>query len=231
MAWATVWRRLHGGEHFRTAQVHVTPLHTRGFVGFDAIFNRERRGHRGVEHLDRSCEHFDFTCGHIGVHGAFGTRAHGAAHFEHVFTAQMLCLVEVFGAYAIGVDNDLRVAFAVAQVNEDQATVVAVVPHPAAQASPARQHRLREAWPHVWSCMQYSFRKSVIWFLLLYSLSNAKSVSMFAAGSEPPIKWPPNWLSKRLPDSMSTSFSACLRILRTRTLPAASSSGPSTATT
>ena len=45
----------------------------------------------------------------------------------------MLGGVEFLFSHAIGVENHLRVPLAIAQVHENQAAVVAVVPHPASE--------------------------------------------------------------------------------------------------
>ena len=119
--------------HLGTAKVHVAPLHARGFVGLDAILDRERRRDRGVQHLDAAGEHFNLARRHVRIHGAFSASAHFARDFQHELAAEMLGNVEFLFGNAIGVDHDLRVALAVAKVHENQAAVVAVVPHPASE--------------------------------------------------------------------------------------------------
>ncbi len=119
--------------HLGTAKVQIAPLHARGLVGLDAVLDGERRRDGGVQHLQRAGEHLDLARGHIGVDGIGGTHAHRALHPQHELAAEMLGRGEVVGTDAIGVDHDLGVAGAVAQVDEDQAAVVAVVPGPAGQ--------------------------------------------------------------------------------------------------
>ena len=58
---------------------------------------------------------------------------HRAGDLQGVLATQMLCLVEVLLGHAIGVDDHLGVAGAIAQVAEDQPAVIAVVPRPTAQ--------------------------------------------------------------------------------------------------
>ena len=53
--------------HLRATQIKITPLHTRSFIGFDAIFDRERRRERLIEHLKAVCEHLDLTSCHVRV--------------------------------------------------------------------------------------------------------------------------------------------------------------------
>ena len=63
--------------------------------------------------------------------GARGARAHQALDLEAELVAQALGRLEHLGA--VRVADDLHVAFAVAQVDEDHAAVVAAAVHPAAQ--------------------------------------------------------------------------------------------------
>ena len=128
--------QVQGLEHLRAADIEVAPLHARGLVRLDAVLDGERRGHARVEDLDRLRQHFDLARGHIRVHGVRTAITHRARDFQHVLAAQMLGLREVVGAHAVGVDDHLRVARAVAQVDEDETAMVAVVPRP------AREHDL-----------------------------------------------------------------------------------------
>ena len=107
--------------HLGTAQVHVTPLHARGLVGFDAVFDAKRRRDGLVEHVDLVGKHLDLAGGHVRVHGIGAAVAHLAGDLQHEFAAKMLGLVEVFLGHAIRVDDHLRVTGAVAQVAEDRA--------------------------------------------------------------------------------------------------------------
>ena len=128
--------QVQGLVHLRTADVQVAPLHARGLVRLDAVLDGERRGHGRVEHLDGAGQHLDLARGHVRVHGVRAALSHLAGHLEHVLTTQVLGLREVLGRDAVGVDDHLRVALAVAQVHEDEPAVVAVMPRP------ARQHDL-----------------------------------------------------------------------------------------
>ena len=120
-------------EHLGTADVEIAPLHARGLVGLDAIFDGERRRDRFVQHFDRAGEHLDLACHHVGVDGVFAALAHLAGKLQHVFTAEVLGSRKLLGGDAIGVDDNLSVAIAVAQVDENQTAVVAVVPRPTGQ--------------------------------------------------------------------------------------------------
>ena len=122
--------------HFRTTQVHVAPFHACDLVGFDAVFDAEGRGDAGVQNLQPAGQHLDLAGEHAGVDAFFSTRPHAASHFQHVLAAQMLGRMELVLGHAIRVYHDLGVAGAVAQIDEDEPAVVAVMPYP------ARQHDL-----------------------------------------------------------------------------------------
>ena len=128
--------QVQGLEHLGTADVQVAPLHARGLVRLDAVLDGERRRHARVQDLDGLRQHFDLARGHVGVHGFRPALAHRARDLQHVLATQVLGLREVVGAHAVRVDDHLRVARAVAQVDEDEPAVVAIVPRP------ARQHDL-----------------------------------------------------------------------------------------
>ncbi len=125
--------QLQVGEHLRTTDVQVAPLHAGGLVGLDAVFNGERRRDRGVQHLHGVGQNLDGTGDHVRVHGLGRTLAHPPGDLQHVLAAQMLGLLEVLGAHAIRVHHNLGVAVAVAQVDEDEAAVVAGMPRPAGE--------------------------------------------------------------------------------------------------
>ena len=76
-------------------------------------------------------EHLDLAGHEVGVDRAFGTRAHAARDGDAELVAQRLGRGERRGA--VGIADDLHEAFAVAQVDEDHAAVVAAAMHPARQ--------------------------------------------------------------------------------------------------
>ena len=121
--------------HLGTTKVEITPLHASGFIGFDTVFDGERRSNRGVQHLNGACQNLDFTCCHIRVNGFVQARANLAGNLQGVFAAQMLSYMEVLFAYAIGVNNNLGVTLTITQVYEDKTAMVAVVPYPTGQGN------------------------------------------------------------------------------------------------
>ena len=120
-------------EHLRTAKVQVTPFHTGGLVGLDAVFDGERRRDGGVQHLKARRQNLDFARSHVRVHGLCHTGAHATRHLDDIFATQVLGHGKFVGAHTVGVDNYLRIASTVAQVDKDKAAMVAVVPHPAGE--------------------------------------------------------------------------------------------------
>ena len=125
--------QLDGGVHLGTTQVHITPLHTRFFGNGNAVLDLKRRRNGLVQHHNGRSKHFNLARKHVRVHGFFATSTHFARDFQNVFAAQMLGDGELIGGYAIGVNDDLGVAIAIAQVAEDNAAVVARMPRPTSQ--------------------------------------------------------------------------------------------------
>ena len=126
--------QLQVGEHLGTADVQIAPLHARDLIGLDAILNGEGRRHRRVQHLYRIGQNFDLARDHVRVDRLRCTLAHAPGHLQHVLATQVLGRTEVLLAHAIGIDHHLGIAITVAQVDEDEAAVVAGVPRPTAQS-------------------------------------------------------------------------------------------------
>ena len=126
--------QLQVGEHLGTADVQIAPLHARDLIGLDAILNGEGRRHRRVQHLYRIGQNFDLARDHVRVDRLRCTLAHAPGHLQHVLATQVLGRMEVLLAHAIGIDHHLSIAITVAQVDEDEAAVVAGVPRPTAQS-------------------------------------------------------------------------------------------------
>jgi GNAT superfamily N-acetyltransferase len=85
----------------------------------------------GVEHLQLVAQHLDLAAGEVGVLGAARARTHLAHHLQAELVAHAFGGLEHLGA--VGVADDLHQAFAVAQVDEDHAAVVAAAVGPAHQ--------------------------------------------------------------------------------------------------
>ena len=75
-------------------------------------------------------QHLDLAGDQIGIDGSFATRPHQTGHRDDEFVAQLFGGGKSNGA--IGVADDLQQSFAIAQVDENDAAVVAAAMNPAA---------------------------------------------------------------------------------------------------
>jgi hypothetical protein len=126
----------HVALHRRPAQVEDAvrqPRRLREVV----VVELERRRHARVQHLERMAEHLDLAAREVRVVGAGRPCAHETRHLQAELVPDLLGDREHVGA--VGVADDLHQAFAVAQVDEDHAAVVAATVRPAHQ-----RHRLAE---------------------------------------------------------------------------------------
>ena len=116
--------------HVGAAQVQHAMRQTGGFAQV-VVIELERGRDGGVQHVQFVAEHLDLAGGDIVVGGAFGACAHQALDLHAELVAQVFGHLEHLGAVRIA--DHLHIAFAVAQVDEDHATVVATAVDPAAQ--------------------------------------------------------------------------------------------------
>ena len=120
----------HVALHRRAAQVEHAVRQAHGLRQV-LVVELERRRDAGVQHLELVRQHFDLAADQVGVVGAGGPRPHQPGHLEAELVAHALGGAE--GVGAVGVADDLHQAFAVAQVDEDHAAVVASAVGPAHQ--------------------------------------------------------------------------------------------------
>ena len=116
--------------HRGPAQIEHAVREARGLRQV-VVVHLERRRQRRVQHRQSMAQHLDPAAFQLLVDGAFGPRAHQAFDPDAELVAHVFGRGEHLGA--IRVADDLHVAFAVAQVDEDHAAVVAPAVHPAAQ--------------------------------------------------------------------------------------------------
>ena len=83
-------------------------------------------------------EDLDLAAREVRIHRAFGARPHETRHADDEFVAQLFRNGEDLGA--IGIADDLHQTLAIAQVDENDAAVIAAPMHPAADG-----HRLGQA--------------------------------------------------------------------------------------
>jgi hypothetical protein len=113
--------------HHVATQVDVTVLEPRLFL--DLFVELERDRLRAVQHLDLAREQFDLPGRQVGVGRAGRPRPHRARDLQHPFVAYALGLGE--HRRRVGIEDHLQQAVAIAQVDEDDAAVVAPAVHPA----------------------------------------------------------------------------------------------------
>ena len=117
--------------HALAAQVQVAVLHPHVFVGQLTV---ELEGqHVGlVEHFELGGHDFDLAGAELGVFCACEACSHLAGDLQHVFITQVMALGGELSVL-FRAENDLGQAFAVAQVDEDDAAMVAGRIHPATE--------------------------------------------------------------------------------------------------
>jgi hypothetical protein len=116
----------------RAAQVVHAVLEARRLVGVGLRLDRERRRRRAVEDSQLVREHLDLAGRQLRIHRLGRAALHAPAHEDHVLRAQGPGLLVALGR-RVGLEHDLHEPFAVAQVDEDHAAVVAAALHPAPQ--------------------------------------------------------------------------------------------------
>ncbi len=122
----------HVALHVGAAQVQHAVGQAHG-LGQVLVVQLERGRDRGVEHVQLVAQHFDLAALELVVGRAFGTCAHQALDLHAELVAQAFGSLEHLGT--VGVADHLHIAFAVAQVDEDHAAMVAATVHPAAQGN------------------------------------------------------------------------------------------------
>ena len=122
--------RLDAREHLRTAQIDV-PVPETGLLSDVVLVELERGGPRGIQDFEALPEDLDRTGRHLGVGGARRPLPHAAHHPQDVLRPHLLGGTERFDR--VGVAHHLHEPGAVAQIDEDHASVVAAPMHPAAE--------------------------------------------------------------------------------------------------
>ena len=122
-------------QHQRVAeriapQIQKAVFHPQFVASVALILDRERRSQRSVQHVEAFEHHLDFAGRYLGVLGCpFDDAARRA---DHVFAAQMRGRFEQLGGRVL-LDDQLRDAVPVAQVDEGHRAQVAHFLYPAGQ--------------------------------------------------------------------------------------------------
>ena len=118
--------------HIRAAQVKHAVGEAGGFAQM-LVIKLEGWRNRWVKHYQLVAKNLDFARGNGIVGGAFRAGAYQAFDLDAELVTQVFGQFEHFGA--VGVAHDLHEAFAVAQIDKDNAAVVAPAIDPAAQGN------------------------------------------------------------------------------------------------
>ena len=114
-------------RHVFAAQVDVAVLEADLFAHVFVELERQRLG--AVEGHQLARQQLDLARGQVGIGGTRRALAHQAAHLDHELVAQLFGLGEL--GLVVRVEHHLQQAFAVAQVHEDDAAMVAAAMDPA----------------------------------------------------------------------------------------------------
>ena len=118
--------------NLRSPQIEVPVLQPDVFRDLLARIEREGGRFRFVEDFQRIDHHLDLAGGQLRVFHSLRAFANRSFNGEDVFAADAVGLLMGIGL-GLRVEDDLDDAFAVAQVDEDDAAVVAAAMHPAHQ--------------------------------------------------------------------------------------------------
>ena len=123
-------------RHFGPAQIQVAIFQAQFLVhlaGHFRVVHRERQHFGHVEHFECLRHHFDFAGGNFGIVRACRPLADLAGDADDAFAAQRRGALEQFLRQIRRIENRLRAAFAVADINKNQSAEVAAGMDPAGQ--------------------------------------------------------------------------------------------------
>ncbi len=121
-----------GVGHFLAAKVEVAVFEARVFGDSVALRGGEGDGIGLVDEFGGGDDDFDFAGGHFGIGSAFFAGPDCAGDGDDVFVAERAA--DLVGLAGFGMKDDLGDAGAVAEIDEDDAAVVAVSVDPAGEA-------------------------------------------------------------------------------------------------
>ena len=122
-------------RHLRATQVEVAVLEAQVFGGLDPVLDRERRRVRAVQDREGSRAHLDPSGREVRVHGVGAAGHDGPRDVDDELAPELLGEGEDCGVgQELGVEDHLREARAVAEVDEYELAVVAAAVDPALQA-------------------------------------------------------------------------------------------------
>jgi hypothetical protein len=116
--------------HAWAAQIEIAVFEPQIFVHAFINVDRKRRHARAIQDFEALDRDLDVTRRQARILGAGRAASNGAAHAKHVFVAQVLRFRE---AGVLRIEDDLRNPLVVANVDEDQASMVAAPIDPAVE--------------------------------------------------------------------------------------------------
>jgi hypothetical protein len=123
--------QLHAILHFRPSQVDVTIA--QAIVVMHVFFvELKRRGFGSVQNFKLLRQQLDLAGRHFGILGTLGPQPQLALDPEHKLVAQRFGVAE--HGCIVGIENHLQHTFLVAQVDKDDAAVIATTIYPATDA-------------------------------------------------------------------------------------------------
>src|SRR5690606_16489659 len=114
--------------HFQTTQIEEAVLQTHVFTHSGVTVEREGNGFGFVKDFKRSAINFDFTGSHVRVNGCSSAGAHSTGNLQHILAAHFVGQSKIF--FGIGIKHYLHNTVAVAQVDKDNATMIATTVNP-----------------------------------------------------------------------------------------------------
>ena len=118
-------------QHFRAAQVQKAMLQTHVFAGIGVFVQLNGRRCRFVEHGEVYAEHFHRASLHVWIDGILGTPTNTSNQAQHVFVANPIG--DFKAGRRVWIVDHLNDASAVADIQKDDATVIAPTVYPAEQ--------------------------------------------------------------------------------------------------
>ena len=114
-------------RQLRTAQVEITIGQAQIFVA-DLPVERKRKNLRAVQDRQARRQNFDFTRREFWIFRSWQARRDAPFNLDDVFIAQMMRGLGDLGIF-LWAEDDLGQAFAIAEVDENDTTVVAPRPN------------------------------------------------------------------------------------------------------
>ena len=148
--------------HDVASEVDVAILQTVLFADFFVVVERRCLG--GVQDRQFPGQHFDATGRQVRIDRAFRSRTHKSFDGQHIFIAHAFGCCKEFRC--VRVADDLQQAVAVAQIDENHATVVAAAVHPAGNGDLLADQRLVDLTAVVAAhpeTVQTGFKKGAEW--------------------------------------------------------------------